>query len=363
MYSRTALAVGWASTRRRQLDRFTACVLAAVALSAGFAGPSTAAAAAAASPIAPAVAADAIGLRLLDVPAAEASDPRARLYIVDRLTPGTIIHRRVEVSNTTAEIAHVSLYPAAASIAGGTFLGAVAHTPNELSGWTSVSPPVVDIPAGSTATATVTIAVPRRASTGERYGAVWAETRSTHTAGSGVMQVSRVGIRLYLAVDSGTDPDPATGFSIDSLTAERSPEGQPMVLATVRNTGGRALDIYGMLQLSAGPAGLSAGPFAVTLGTTVAIGDTEPVSITLDSQLPTGPWDARITLHSGLLVHSARATITFPATGAAQAVPTTGSHGRHRWLYLALSASLIVLSLAAAVGTSLWRRRHRPATP
>jgi hypothetical protein len=83
-----------------------------------------------------------------------------------------------------------------------------------------------------------------------------------------------------------------------------------VVLATVHNTGGRALDMSGTLQLLAGPGGLSAGPFPVTLGTTLAIDDTEPVTIALDKRLPAGPWDARITLRSGLIERSARATIT-----------------------------------------------------
>ena len=170
-------------------------------------------------------------------------------------------------------------------------------------------------------TATVTITVPRDAAPGEQYGVVWAEARSAPIAGGGVTQVSRVGIRLYLSVGPGGPP--AADFTIDSLTAKRSPDGRPTVLASVHNTGGRALDMNGTLRLSAGPGGLSAGPFPATLGTTLAIGDTEPVTIALDKRLPAGPWDARITLRSGLLERSARATITFPDTGASPPVNTT----------------------------------------
>jgi hypothetical protein len=90
-----------------------------------------------------------------------------------------------------------------------------------------------------------------------------------------------------------------------------------MVVATVHNTGGRALDMYGTLQLTAGPGGLSAGPFSANLGVTLAIGDTEPIKIVLDKQLPDGPWNARVTLHSGLITNSARATIAFPNAAAA----------------------------------------------
>jgi len=132
-----------------------------------------------------------------------------------------------------------------------------------------------------------------------------------------------------------------------------------VVLADVHNTGGRALDMNGSLQLTAGPGGLSAGPFPATLGTTLAIGDTETVTIPLDKALPAGPWDARITLHSGLLDRSAKATITFPARGTADAVKTTS--GRPGWAYPAIGAALALLLLGtAALVHTARRRRHRP---
>jgi hypothetical protein len=253
-----------------------------------------------------------IGVQLLEVPFSAYADPRARLYIIAHLHPGTIIHRRIEISNTTASSMHVVTYAAAATISQGAFVGAAAHTPNELSTWTSVLPGASNIHSGGHAIATVTITVPRNAPPGEQYGVVWAETRSAPPAGGGITQVSRVGIRLYLSIGPGGAP--ASEFTIDSLTGKRSPDGQPEVVASVQNTGGRALDMSGTLQLSAGPGGLSAGPFAANLGTTLAIGATEPIVIMLDKQIPDGPWHALVTLRSGLLQRSARASISFPAT-------------------------------------------------
>jgi hypothetical protein len=261
-----------------------------------------------------AAAAGAIGVQLLDVPVTAQTDPRARLYIIDHLHPGTTIHRRIEFSNTTTSDIHVAVYPAAAAIRHGTFVGAAAHTPDELSTWTSVLPAASDIPPGTHRIATVTIAVPREAPAGEQYGVVWAETRSAPPTGSGIIQVSRVGIRLYLSIGSGGAP--ASRFTIGSPIARRAPDGRPLVVATVRNTGGRALDINGNLRLSAGPGGLSAGPFPANLGLSLAIGATEPIAIVLDRRVPDGPWNALVTLRSGLLENSARATITFPATRA-----------------------------------------------
>ena len=251
-----------------------------------------------------------VGLRLLDVPSAASGDPRARIYIVDHLAPGTVIHRRIEISNTTASGARVVLYPAAASLGRGSFLGAEGHARNELSTWTRVGPGASNIAAGKRMKAVVTIAVPRDAAPGERYGVVWAEVRSAPPGASGITQVNRVGIRLYLSVGPGGRPAP--DFTINALTTTRTPEGQPAVIAKVHNTGGRALDMSGTLRLGAGPGGLNAGPFPATLGTTLAIGATERVTIPLDKRLPAGPWKARVDLHSGLVKRHAQATITFP---------------------------------------------------
>jgi hypothetical protein len=117
----------------------------------------------------------------------------------------------------------------------------------------------------------------------------------------------------------------------------------------VRNTGGRALDVSGTLRLRAGPGGLSAGPFPATLGTTLAIGDTEPVTILLDRRLPAGPWQARVTLHSGLIERNTQATITFPA-----------AHQAGSWPYLvtALVGLLLLLGMTALL---VVRRGRSPA--
>jgi hypothetical protein len=276
------------------------------------------------------------------------------VYIVDHLAPGTTIHRHIEVSNTSPSTAHVVLYPSAATITKGSFLGAAGRTPNELSTWTSVSPRSADVAANGVLTAKVTIAVPPDAAPGEQYAAVWAEQRSTSKERGSIIQVSRVGIRIYLSVGPGNPP--AADFTIDSLTAKRLDDGRPVVLASVHNTGGRALDMNGALRLLDGPSGLNAGPFPAKLGTTLAIGDTESVTIPLDEELPAGPWDARITLRSGLLERSARAQITFPITGTAPPALTTPT--RSVWLYVVIALGIMLM--LGVVVVFVIRRRSLP---
>jgi hypothetical protein len=319
-------------------------VLAAVALSAAVGAPVSVSTAAQIA-IARGATVGSIGVQLLDVPLSAYADPRARLYIIDHLHPGTTTHRRIEISNTTASNLRIVTYPAAAAITQGAFVGAPAHTPNELSTWTSVLPGTFEVPSGGHAIATVTIAVPRNAPPGEQYGVIWAETRSAAPAGGGITQVSRVGIRLYLSIGPGGAP--ASEFTIESLSGRRSPDGQPLVVASVHNTGGRALDMSGTLELSSGPGGLNAGPFAANLGTTLAIGATEPIIIMLDKQIPDGPWHALVSLRSGLLQRSAQATISFPATGTPSSSYLT---------YLAI-AGLVILLLVGIVAAHLRRRR------
>jgi hypothetical protein len=263
---------------------------------------------------------------------------------VDHLAPGTVIERRIEVSNTSDSDTRVTLYSAAATIEKGSFLGSEGHSPNYVSRWTSVTPQSSEVAAGGLLTATVTIKVPPNAPPGEQYGVVWAETRSAPKGGEGVIQVNRVGIRIYLSVGPGGAPAP--DFRIDSLTAQRSEDGQPMVLAAVHNTGGRALDMSGALKLLNGPSGLTAGPFPASLGTTLAVDATESVTILLDEELPAGPWDASIKLKSGLIERNAKATITFPDVGAAPPVSTTG---RPWWVYAVIGLAILLLIALAFI--------------
>jgi hypothetical protein len=338
----------------RCAGRVMRCVPALAILATLSAAPAFASTTVPSASASPARASGSLGIQLLEVPVTERSDPRALVYIVDHLAPGSVIQRRLEVSNSTDSTLHVALFAAAATIANGSFIGSAGHTANSLSTWTTVSPAATTLPAGGRAVVTVTITIPQGASDGEQYGVVWAEVQSSVASGAGgITEISRVGIRIYLSVGRGEAP--ASNFTINSLTAERSASGPPMVIATVHNTGGLALDMSGALRLVSGPGGLSAGPFPASLGTTLAIGDTEPVTIVLNDKIPAGRWEAEITLRSGLIQHSARATISFPRAGATAKVflasPRSGS--RSIPIVMVFIALLIIAS-----GVLVARRRH-----
>ncbi len=289
-------------------------------------------------------AADSIGVRLLDVSPATAADPRAQMYIVDPMRPGTQISRHIEVTSTMAAPTQVSLYAAAASITDGAFAIADGRSANELSSWVSVEPATISVPAQGTATATVTVAVPSGVSAGERYAVVWVESSAPDVPAGGIRYVSRIGIRMYIAV--GVGGDPPTDFEITGLTATQTAEGAPAVIADVHNTGQRALDVHGSLTLLAGPAGLTAGPFAADMGVTVGVGSTAAVRVVLDPTLPAGPWAANLSLTSGPITRTAQGDLTFPSTGS-QVVPLTDQAPAH-WPPWALAATALLLAAALA---------------
>jgi hypothetical protein len=134
-----------------------------------------------------------------------------------------------------------------------------------------------------------------------------------------------------------------------------------MVVASVHNIGGLALDMTGRLRLLDGPGGSSAGPFAASLGTTLGIGQTEPVTVVLGERLPAGPWDAEITLTSGTFTRGAHATISFPVSGAsvpAQATPTKRSSPPYLVISVAVVAGAAVALGGAGASLQVLRRRR-----
>jgi hypothetical protein len=298
-----------------------------------------------------------LGIGLLQYPSALAQDPRARIYVIDNLKRGAVIHRAFQVSNGTPYALDVSLYAAASQIVKGSWSPLGGNTANELSRWTAISPSTLHLASGQKTQAQLTVSVPLDAIDGERYAVVWAQAA---LPGSGpVHQVARVGIREYISVGKGTGPP--INFTIDTLTAARTSGGQPEVLAQVHNTGGRAIDLNGSLMLDKGPGGLSAGPFPAKLGTTLAPGQSEPVTVLLDKALPAGPWHARIELQSDLLKRAAEGTITFPSAAGAKAPPVKATAvplTKNRNVLVPLAVGLI---LAMLIGLFLffWLKRRR----
>ena len=288
------------------------------------------------------------GARLVDVPVSEANNPRALRYIIDYLPTGTIIHRRIFVKNFETRTARFTVYPDAARISDELFTGDAGATRNELTGWISVRHPVLTLAPGASVMDTVTIKVPPGATRGEHYGVIWVQQESyaRGTSGFGVNEVARVGIRAYLAVGRGGAPP--TNFAIMSITGHRSAKGQPSLLVRVDNTGGRAVDLSGTARLTDGPGNTSAGPFRAQQIITLAPGQSGNMSFAPPKSLPSGPWQAKVTLVSGITTSAAAQTVQFGPLVVSQT-----SLGVMAWVGIAFGVLALGLVLAAIL-----LRRH-----
>jgi len=256
------------------------------------------------------------GVRLVDVPVSAAHNPRALRYIIDYLAPGQAIHRRILILNEESRTAHFTVYPDAARIGHGLFTGDAGETRSELTRWITLKHGSLTLRPHTSALDMVTIRVPRAATRGEHYGVLWAQQvargRSAH--GLRITEVARVGIRIYLAIGRGGAPP--TRFVITSLTGHWSTGGQPLLVARVRNTGGRAIDLSGQARLTHGPGGTTAGPFRGQQIITLAPGQSADMTFAPGKALPPGPWLVRITLASGFTTRSTQATIQLTTSTA-----------------------------------------------
>lgn len=292
------------------------------------------------------------GIRLLEAPIGRRKDPRAYYQIVDHLPPGTTIRRRILVENASGKPLRAQIYAGAANVVHDRFLPEDGRAPSELTGWMSFDRPVLRIPPYRDATARVTIKVPPTAARGERYGVIWAQVEAPPDAVHNLGMINRVGIRTFL--DVGRGGEPASDFQITSLTPARATDGRPEILAQVRNSGGRALEMAGALTLTDGPGKMNAGPFPATLGTTLLPGDSAPVSVVLDERLPDGPWKARLTLESGMIKRAVSATVTFPSGAGARSAAIRLSSDQER------DALLLGGFIPAGIALFVLYRRYRP---
>ncbi|MFI7603680.1 hypothetical protein ACIBTV_00970 [Micromonospora sp. NPDC049366] len=291
----------------------------------------------------------------MEAPTNRRDDPRALRYVVDHLPPGSRINRQLLIVNRTPEHRRIDLYPAAATLENQRFVFGEGRADNELTSWVTLDRTSVELEPWAETRVRATVAVPRAASAGERYGVIWASAASTPRPGDSVTQIHRVGVRMYL--DVGPGGEPASDFAIGELRPARDPGGEPSISAQVTNTGGRALDLSGQVTLSEGPAGSRAGPFAVTRGTTLAPGESGQVSARLPAELPNGPWKVEVALESGRIKKTASGRIEFPEAGRVGKPASGLSRVLTVWT---VGASVVGLLLVAGL-VVLARRSRQPS--
>jgi len=296
------------------------------------------------------------GVRLVDVPVSEADNPRALRYIIDELPTGSVIHRRILLINNEHRAVRFAVYPDAAHIIGGLFVGDSGATRSELTTWTSVRHPSVTLAPGKSAMDMVTIRVPKGAARGEHYGVIWVQQAARPKPGArfAVSEVARVGVRIYLAVTRGGVPP--TKYEITSVTGRWLASGQPLVVARVKNTGGRAVDLSGTLRLTDGPGRTRSGPFPAQKIVTLAPGQSWDITFAPPRSLPEGSWRATVSLVSGMTTATGTVTVQLVPPAAAQPGPSAMT-----WVWLSLGGLALVLTLVMG-RYALWHRRRAVAS-
>lgn len=209
----------------------------------------------------------------------------------------------------------VTVYGGAARITGGSWVSSAPGEQNSLSRWTAVDQHRLRLAPRAAARVTVATTVPTDATSGERYAVVWAQQQSVGSAPGEVIVQSRVGIRMYVVVAQGAAP---TNFTINRIQATTT-SGNRQVLASVKNTGDRAIDLGGTISLTHGPGSTSAGPFATKQTLTLAPGQSGTARFTLPRALATGPWHGHVVFRSGETKRSLDRTLRFDAETAAPA--------------------------------------------
>jgi hypothetical protein len=285
-------------------------------------------------------------VRLFDVPVSDAHNPRGLRYIIDFLHPGSVIRRRILVQNSESRTVTFAVYPDAARITKGSFVGDAGATRSELTTWTRVQHRVLRLRPGGSALDTVTIRVPRHPTRGEHYGVIWAQQSGLRRSAAGTMirEVARVGIRFYLGIGRGGVPP--TRFRITSISGTTLKGGQPALVTHVANIGGLAVDLAGTARLSRGPGGASVSSVAEREVLTLAPGQSGNLIFAEHRGVPDGPWQAKVKLASGFTTAVAGSVIDFAPTGSGRGWLIWGS---------ALLLGLIIVAAAAL--------RYRAAAP
>lgn len=296
-----------------------------------------------------------IGIRLLDQPF-DPADQRTRNYIVDTVLPGTQIQRHVRVSNNTGQAQTIDIYAGAASEWREQFTAGERGTTNRLTEWTRLDRQRLQLPSGQSGDVTVTITVPADAPVGTQYAGILA----AQAVNGGVAAASEVGIRAYVTV--GTGAGQIADFQIDRLTGERDPDGRAVVVADIRNTGTRAVDLESELNLS-GPANIGPMPSDRVL---VPVGGAGKVRFRLPvgADVSDGPWQAHVTSRAATIERELDGEVTFPApdSGGNGSLGSLGSSGAGSagsplmWVGVAGAA-------AAAIGAIGWTVLQQQTPP
>jgi hypothetical protein len=145
-----------------------------------------------------------IGIRIAQIPSAIAEHPYASAYIVSRMQPGVAHTQRLEIYNTSSQQMKVDVYPGLATFVSGKFLVGNGRDGNTFTTWIKLTPNTLTLKPNESKPFNLIITPPADADSIQHFGVIWAEVQGAPNA-SGIISVSRVGIRMYVPIGSAPE--------------------------------------------------------------------------------------------------------------------------------------------------------------
>lgn len=279
------------------------------------------------------------------------AEARDRSYVVRTVQPGDEFTDRLLAVNLTDAPLELDVAPVDATItADGQFApGATAEADGR---WVAVAPNRVRVPARGTMPVDVRIRVPADAAAGDHIAAVVAQKAGGPTGSGNVRLVQRVGVRVYLTVQSSGESS-RTGGLVRSFEIKDLRWTHGTFEIDVQNTGDLLVEPLGTLTISRG--GLDATTDVPVLGT-VPPHELRTFKVPSPRQLEPGNYDARIRLRLVQGGGEQEKTLAFTVDGAVKAADDADGKKRR-----GLPWWLIVLAVVALAGVAIEARRRMAA--
>lgn len=260
-------------------------------------------------------------------------------------SPGQTIVQKMTVHND-ADVSQ-SYTPVVNTIAPANEQGGLAFGPtnsNDLSGWITVAPSKLDLPAGQSGEFMITVKVPANASAGGHYATVFAKSETGSVNVNGASLTPLIGTSLLLKV-AGNLTESADVVEFSTSRARLIP-GEPIDFSVrVRNTGNVHVRPQGTIQIFRD--NVKVDEVAVNDdGLTVLPSSIRKFAASSNKTLPSGSYTARLTMTYGAGQTLSVPAISFVVIGEASVATM-----------VAIILGIFVIILAAA----LLMNRRKPS--
>ncbi|HVF75962.1 MAG TPA: hypothetical protein VM938_13030 [Acidimicrobiales bacterium] len=281
------------------------------------------------------------------------AEARDRSYVVRTVEPGAEFSDRLLAVNLTDKPIELDVAPVDATITGdGQFAPGTATQADGR--WLTVTPARVRVPARGTTPVSVRVKVPADAAEGDHIAAVVAQKAGPPTGSGNVQLVQRVGVRVYLTVQSAAGESGRTGGLARTFEFKDLRWAGDAFEVDVQNTGDLLVEPLGTLTISRG--GLDGSTDLPVLGT-VPPREQRTFKVPPPKPLEPGTYDARMKLRLVQGGADQERSLTFTFDGALKAADDADDDKKRD----GLPWWLILLSMVALAAVAVEARRRMAA--